>query len=78
MEALTVKLLDSGSRGESRQREAPGRYRVLCKKVVHKREEKMQEKIKMTLQKDNNLAQEQPQCSVYFCTKQFLNHDFFG
>ena len=31
-------------------------YRAFLKKVLHKREEKTQEKIKMTLQKDKNLA----------------------
>ena len=30
-------------------------YRVFLKKVLHKREEKMQEKLKMTQQKDENL-----------------------
>ena len=36
------------------------------KKVLHKHEEKMQEKLKMTYQKDKNLAQEQQHHSVYF------------
>ena len=31
-------------------------YRVFLKKVLHKREEKMQEKMKMTSQKDKNLV----------------------
>ena len=31
-------------------------HRVFLKKVLHKREEKIQEKMKMTLQKDKNLA----------------------
>ena len=35
------------------------KYRVFLKKVLHKREEKM----KMTLQKDENLAQVQSQCT---------------
>ena len=34
-------------------------YRVFLKKVLHKREEKMQEKMKMTSQKDKNLVQVQ-------------------
>ena len=44
-------------------------YRVFLKKVLHKREEKMQEKVKMTKQEDENLVQGQQHCSVYFCTK---------
>ena len=44
-------------------------YRVFLKKVLHKREEKIQEKVKMTLQEDENLVQGQQHCSVYFCTK---------
>ena len=35
------------------------RYGVFLKKVLHKREEKMQEKMKMTSQKDENLVQVQ-------------------
>ena len=55
------------------------RYRVFFKKVLHKREEKMQEKMKMTYQKDKNLVQIQQQCSVYFCIKNiFSNLDLFG
>ena len=45
------------------------KYRVFLKKVLHKLEGKMQEKIKMTSQKDKNLVQVQQQCSVYFCIK---------
>ena len=44
-------------------------YRVFLKKVLHKREEKMQEKMKMTKQKHENLVQVQQQCSVNFCLK---------
>ena len=47
------------------------KYRVIFKKVLHKREEKMQEKIKMTQQKDENLVQVQQQCSF------FLHKDIF-
>ena len=36
------------------------RYRVFLKKVLHIHEEKMQEKLKMTLQKDKNLTPVQP------------------
>ena len=53
-------------------------YRVFLEKVLHKQEEKMQEKMIMTQQKDKNLVQVQQQCSVYFSTKIFLNHDLFG
>ena len=42
------------------------KYRVFLEKVFHKHEEKMQEKIEMTLQKDQNLVLEQLQCGVYF------------
>ena len=42
------------------------------KKVLHKHEEKMQEKLKMTYQKDKNLAQVQAQCNVCFCIKTFF------
>ena len=35
------------------------RYRVFLKKVLHNRDEKMQEKLKMTKQKDTNLVQVQ-------------------
>ena len=34
-------------------------YRVFLKKVLHKREEKMREKMKMTQQKDKNMIQVQ-------------------
>ena len=51
-------------------------YRVFFKKVLHKREEKMQEKMKMTSQKDENLVQVQQQCSVYFCIKTFFKSWF--
>ena len=44
-------------------------YRVFLKKVLHKREEKMQEKMKTTSQKDENLVQVQKHCSVYLCLK---------
>ena len=44
-------------------------YWVFLKKVLHKREEKMQEKMKMTQQEDKNLVQAQQHCSVYFCLK---------
>ena len=44
-------------------------YGVFLKKVLHKREEKMKEKMKMTKQKDNNLVQVQQPCSVYFSIK---------
>ena len=33
--------------------------------------------MKMTLQKDENLVQAQQQCSINFCIKKILNHDFF-
>ena len=44
-------------------------YRVFLKKVFHKRREKMQEKMKTTWQKNENLVQVQQQCSVHFCLK---------
>ena len=46
-------------------------YRVIHKKVFHKSEEKMHEKMKMTKQKDKNLAQEQHQYGVCFWKKKF-------
>ena len=46
-------------------------HRVFLKMVLHKDEEKMQEKMKMTSQRDENLVQVQQQCSVYFCIKTF-------
>ena len=39
-----------------RSNEVQNRYGVFLKNFLHKREEKMQEKLKMTLQKDKNLA----------------------
>ena len=44
-------------------------YRVFPKKALHEREEKMQEKMKMTWEKDGNLGNVQQQSSVYFCIK---------
>ena len=44
-------------------------YRVFFKKVLHKREKKMQEKMMMTQQEEKNLVQVQQHCSVYFCLK---------
>ena len=41
------------------------KYRVFLKKVFRKREEKMQEKLKMTKQNDEILVKVQEQCSVY-------------
>ena len=45
---------------------------MLLEKVLHKCEEKMQEKGKMTQQEDENLVQGQQHCSVYFRTKIFF------
>ena len=45
------------------------KYRVFLEKVLRKREEEMQEKKKMTEQKDENAVQEQLQCSVYLFIK---------
>ena len=45
----------------SQQRSIHNKYRVFLKKVLHKSEEKMQEKLNMTLLKDENLTQVQPQ-----------------
>ena len=42
---------------------------MFLKKVLHKREEKMHEKMMMTKQKDKNLVQAQQQCGVDFCLK---------
>ena len=39
--------------------------RLSFKKVLHKREKKMQEKMKMTEQKDENLVQALQQCNFY-------------
>ena len=44
-------------------------YRVIQKKLFHKREEKMQEKMKMILQKNENLVHVQQQYGVSFCEK---------
>ena len=52
------------------------RYRVFFKKVLHKREEKMQEKMKMTKQRDKNLVQVQQHYSVYFCIKRIFKSSF--
>ena len=41
-------------------------YRVIHEKVSHKTEEKMQENMKMTLQKDENLIHTQQQYSDSF------------
>ena len=49
---------------------------MILKKVLHKREEKMQEKMKMTSQKDENLVQVQQQGSVYFCMKIIFKSSF--
>ena len=40
-------------------------HKVCFEKVFHKDEQKMQEKIEMTSQKDNNLVYVQQQCSFY-------------
>ena len=45
------------------------KYRVIHKKLSHKTEDKMQEKRKMILQVDENLAHIQQQYSEYFCEK---------
>ena len=47
-------------------------YRVFLKKVLRKCEEKMQDKMKMNYQKDENMVQVQQQCSVYFSIKIFF------
>ena len=44
-----------------------GKYRVIQKKLFHKSEEKMQEKMKMILQKNENLVHIQQQYGVSFC-----------
>ena len=44
-------------------------YRVFLKKVLHKQEEKVQEKMKMTSQEDKNLVQVQQHHGVYFCAR---------
>ena len=53
------------------------RYRVIQKKLFHKSEEKMQEKMKMILQKDENLVHIQQQYSVSFCEKIDSKSGFF-
>ena len=44
-------------------------YRVIQKKLFHENEEKMQEKMKMILQKNENLVNIQQQYGVSFCEK---------
>ena len=41
------------------------KYRVFLKKVLHKREENMQEKMKMGWETDKNLAQDQPKWTIF-------------
>ena len=53
------------------------RYRVIQKKLFHKNEEKMQEKMKMILQKNENLAYIQQQYSVSFSEKIDSKSGFF-
>ena len=50
-------------------------YRVIQKKLFHKSEEKKQEKMKMNLQKNENLVHVQQQYVVSFCEK---NDSKFG
>ena len=45
------------------------RYRVIHKKLSHKTEDKMQEKMKMILQANENWAHIQQQYSESFCEK---------
>ena len=45
------------------------RYRVIHKKLSHKTEDKMQEKMKIILQVDENLAHIYQQYSESFCEK---------
>ena len=45
------------------------KYRVIQKKLLNKSEEKMQEKMKMILQKNENLVHVQQQYGVSFCEK---------
>ena len=60
-------------------------YRVFLKKVLHKREEKVQvqvqvqvqEIMKMTQQKDENLVQVQQHYSDFFCVKIVFKSQFF-
>ena len=51
--------------------------RVIRKKLFHKSEEKIQEKMKMILQKDENLVHIQQQYSVSFCEKIDSKSGFF-
>ena len=53
------------------------RYRVIQKKLFHKSEEKMQEEMKMIMQKDENLVQIQQQYSVSFYKKIDSKSGFF-
>ena len=48
------------------------KYRVIQKKLFHKSEEKMQEKMKMILQRDENLVHIQQQYSVSFYKKNWF------
>ena len=45
------------------------KYRVIQKKLFHKSEEQMQEKMKMILNKNENLVHLQQQYGVSFCEK---------
>ena len=63
---------EEGRKEEQRWRNWRKRYRVFLKKVLNKGEEKIQEKMKMTWQRDENLVQVQQQCSVYFWIKTFF------
>ena len=47
-------------------------YRVIQKKLFHKREEKIQEKRKMILQRNENLVHVQQQYGVSFCKKNWF------
>ena len=53
------------------------KYRVIQKKLFHKSEEKKQEKIKMILQKNENLVHVQQQYGVSFCEKIDSKSGFF-
>ena len=53
------------------------RYMVFLKKFLCKREEKRQEKMKITKQRYRNLVQVKPRRSVYFCTKTIFESRFF-
>ena len=52
-------------------------YRIIQKKLFHKSEEKMQGKMKMILQKDENLVHMQQQYSVSFVEKIDSKSGFF-